>query len=173
MNITYIYIFVGFVALLWVVLVIFVLKLNSSLQKINESFNKLGFIAREDTKKYFDESSQKATAIYQESADVNKVIIEQTMEKVLKDSSSLVKETITEAEKDAAEILNQARFESINIKRTAQEEAAKKFENLIDDSVQAVDWAMEQFIKEKYSYKEHEEAINKLIDIYVNEHKKS
>lgn len=173
MNVIYPYIAASLVTLLWIVLVIFVLKLNSNLKRINESFNKLGFIAREDTKKYFDESSQKATAIYQESAEVNKAIIEETMGRVLKDSSSLVKETISEAEKDASAILTQARFESINIKRTAQEEATKKFENLIDNSVQAVDWAMEQFIKEKYSYKEHEAIIKKLIDIYVNEHKKS
>jgi len=173
MDITYIYIAGMLISLLWLVLIIFVLRLNSNLRKINESFNKIGFIAREDTKKYFDESSQKATDIFQESADANKVIIEETMSKVLKDSSSLIRETISEAEKDASEILTQARFESLNVKRAAQQDANKKFDNLVDSSVQAVDWAMEQFIKEKYSYKEHEEIIKKLIDIYVNEHRKS
>jgi len=160
-------------ALLWLLLMVFVIGLYRNLKKMTSSFAKLGYIAREDTKKYFDESSDKAYEMNKQISEDNKKAIVETMEQVLKNSSVLVKETIAEAEKDASKIIENAQFESANIKKEAKEESGKIFLRLIDDSTQAVDWAMEQYLKENYSMKDHEEIIEKLINIYVNEYKKS
>lgn len=162
-----------FISLMWVFLFSFVVFLHKSLKKISESFGKIGYLAREDTKRYFKESSEKATEIFASSAEKNKEIISETMQKVLNDSAGVVKDVISSAEKDAAKIINEARREAENIKREAEEESNKYFDRIISDAVQAVDWSVEQFVKNNYTVKEHEEIIMRLISIYVDEHRKS
>jgi vacuolar-type H+-ATPase subunit H len=162
-----------FIGLMWVFLFVFVVFLHKNLKKISESFGKIGYLAREDTKRYFKESSDKAIEVFAGAAEKNKEIIGQTMQKVLIDSASVVKESISSAEREASLIITEARKEAVNIKKEAEEESNKYFDKIISDAVQAVDWSVEQFIKDNYSVKEHEDIVRRLINIYVDEHRKS
>jgi F0F1-type ATP synthase membrane subunit b/b' len=139
---------------------------------MNDSFAKIGYIAREDTKKYFDESSARAVEIFAQSSEENKRIVSETMSLVLQDSLRMVKETVASAEKEASGIIAKANEESENIKKEAKVDSERYFNSLISEATQAVDWAMEQYIKQEFTYKNHEDLINSLIEVYINEHRR-
>ncbi len=162
-----------FIGIMWIFLFFIIIFLHKNLKKISESFGKIGYLAREDTKRYFKESSEKATEIFANAAEKNKEVIGLTMQKVLNDSTGVVKEVISGAEKEASKIITEARKEAASIKREAEEESSKYFDKIISDAVQAVDWSVEQFVKNNYTVKEHEDIIRRLISIYVDEHRKS
>ena len=158
---------------LLVVLLILLFRVYLAYRNMENSFSKIGYIAREDTKKYFDETSRKALEMYQQSTSVNQNIVLSSIQKVVAESNKITEEYIAKAERYRSAILLEANKEAETIKKEAKLEAIKNYEHIVDQSALAIDWALSQYMKENFSISDHEEIIKKLIKIYSDERKLS
>lgn len=161
----------GIILLLGLVLLVLMAVVYKALKNLEGSFAKIGYVAREDTKHYFEESAEKALEVSRIAIDENKKQIEDTMKQALADSGNILRDTLAQAEKQAGEIILQAHRDADNIKKQATQDADKYFKLLIDQSAEAIDWALAQFVKEEMSVKDHEELIGKLVNSYLNDHR--
>lgn len=155
--------------LLIIILIILAICLYFSFKAMQDSFNKIGYIAREDTKRYFADSAEQAKDVYIKALEQNKEVILESMNKAVSESSEKMKGVIGEAEKQAAEIILSSHRDAESINSEAKTRAQKDSEQMLDETAKVIDWAMSQYIKENFSIAEHEEIIRKLITSYLNE----
>ena len=153
------------------VLIILAIYLYRAFRAVQDSFNKIGHIAREDTKRYFEEVADSAKQVYAKSLEENKAVLTESMDRVIGNSTAKMKEVISVAEKEAAEIILAAHRDSESIKNDAKAQGEKYLLQVQDEAIKVIDWAMSQFIKDNYSIAEHENIIKKLITSYFDERK--
>jgi len=113
-NITYT---ILFVAVLNIIIIIYLWRIYLSFKALENSFTKLGHIAREDTKKYFNDAAEKAIDIHKNSAEENKKIIEEVTKRAFVDSGNHLKDIFSEAEKEATKIISEAQENGIKLVR--------------------------------------------------------
>jgi len=167
------YLLIALVAtvILLIVIAFFLVRLYGAYKRMDESFAKIGYLAREDTKKYFDQASSDATGIYNEALQKSKTVIEESLNDIISRSQAITEKTIADAQKQASGIILQANEEAEKIKSSAKEGSSKYFDQAVGSAVEAIEWSMTQYIKEKFTLSEHEEIIKKLVDVYVDERK--
>ena len=95
------------------------------------------------------------------------------MQKVLAESSQILQQTLSKAEHQASEIVLQAHQDRQRILDDAKQESQQYMGKLTDYSAEALEWAMEQLIKEKVDLSGHEQLVQSLVSVYLNEHKRS
>jgi len=156
-------------AVLLLLLIVSVYYLYKSYKAMQESFSKIGYIAREDTKRYFQEAAEQAERVYAGSLDINKTVIIESMKKVLSESSEAMKGTISSSQQEAAQIILSAHRDAESIKNEAKAQSEKYFRQMLGEATKVIDWAMSQYIGEKYTIADHEELIRKQIESYLNE----
>lgn len=156
-----------------VALIVVLGRLFHNLNTLNASFAKLGYLAREDVKRYFDEASDQAVDMYRRSAAENQRIVEASMQRVLAQSGQTMRTTLVQAERDAAGIILKANQDARNIVADAQRSSQTYLDQLVDRATEAIEWSMEQYLKEQFSLEQHEDMVKHLITVYLDEHKRS
>lgn len=154
----------GLVCLLGLVLYILV-----AVRRLQLSFGKLGYMVREDAKKYFDDASGKLIDTNQEFKEQYKQIITEGTKAALVDSGKTMELAIAEAQKEASRVLLEAQTNAQRIIAASREQSKKYFYRALNDSVQAIDWTMEQYIGDNFRQSDHEEIIKKLLEAYIRE----
>lgn len=148
-------------------------KLYRQVSELKSSFAKLGFVVRQDLQQHFETAAQKTIEVQQQSSQHNQQLIEQTMQKVLNESSRSMQEILARAEGQASEIVLKAHQDRQRILDDAREESKQYVTRLTDYSTEALEWALEQLVKEKMDLGGHEQLIESLVSVYINEHKRN
>jgi hypothetical protein len=138
---------------------------------LNNSFAKLGFLMREDAKKYFDDAAGKIVDTNEQFQKMYQGIVEEGTKKVLMDSGVVMEKSIMDAQAKAGTIIVGAQSDAQNIIKAAETEAQKKLDQSLQQAVDTLSWTMEQYLKQHYSLSEHEAQIQQLVDKYVDEHR--
>lgn len=139
--------------------------------RLNASFAKLGFLVREDAKKYFDDAADKIIDTNEQFEQMYKKIIEEGTHAALSSSSAITEKVVMDAHGRANEVVLSARIDAQRILQAAQKEANLHAEQTLQRTGDVVEWVMSQYLGEVYSAKEHEALIEKLVRTYINEHK--
>jgi polyhydroxyalkanoate synthesis regulator phasin len=152
-------------------LLFLVARLYFITKHLNNSFAKLGFLMREDAKKYFDDAAGKIVDTNEQFQKMYQGIVEEGTKKVLMDSGVVMEKSIMDAQAKAGTIIIGAQSDAQNIIKAAEGEAQNKLNQSLQQAVDTLGWTMEQYLKEHYSLSEHEAQIQQLVDKYVDEHR--
>lgn len=158
---------VGLLLLLLVCIFIIYRRINS----LNTSFAKLGYVNREDAKKYFGDAADKVSDMNSSFYQQYQKIIEDSVRKVLSESGQVMEGSLVKAQQDAGSIVLKAQQDAQQILASTKQDAKQYFERALSESVDAMEWALEQYLDEHLSLKQHETIIDKLLQAYVNERK--
>ncbi|MCA9335121.1 hypothetical protein KC953_03180 [Candidatus Saccharibacteria bacterium] len=161
----------GALAAAILLLLVFLLRVWILVRRLNSSFAKLGFLVREDAKKYFDDAAGKIVDTNEQFQDMYKKIVEDGTRAVLAESSLITEKVIADAHARANTVVLSARTDAQQIMLAAQKEANIQSEQTLQQAGNAIGWVMSQYLGEVYSVAEHEALIEKLVKTYVNEHK--
>ena len=150
----------------------FVVRIWIVLKRLNSSFAKLGFLVREDAKKYFDDAADKIVDTNEQFQEAYKKIVEEGTRSVLADSSSITEKVMADAHAQANNVILTARTDSQRIVQAAQKEAEEYSMKTLNQTGDAIGWVMSQYLGEVYSVADHEALIEKQVKMYVNEHRR-
>lgn len=153
-------------------LLFFVARLYFLTKRLNTSFAKLGFIVREDAKKYFDDASEKIVATNEQFHDMYEAIVQEGTKKALIESGVVMEKAIIDAQREAGKIVLSAQSDAQAIISSAKTEADNHMDQALNRTADTISWVMTQYIKEQYTVAEHQALIEKLVRTYVDEHRK-
>lgn len=154
-----------------IVVLFIVVRLYFLVVKLNTSFAKLGYVVREDAKKYFDEASSKIVDTNQQFQSFYAKIVQDGTQKALSETGGMFEEAMTKAQKEAGDIILRSREDARRIIEAANTESQRKSNEAFNRSAETIRWVMEQYIKKSYSIDDHQDAIMKLLNEYINEHR--
>lgn len=140
-------------------------------KKIYASFAKLGYVVREDAKKYFDDASTKLVDTNTQFHGQYKQIVEEGTKSALADSGQVMQQAISSAQREAATIILKAQNDAYNIITSSKNEARKEYQQSLDRSVDAIRWTLDQYVKQDFTIEDHQQIIKKLLESYINEHR--
>ena len=96
-----------------------VIRLYVLVHRLNSSFAKLGFIIREDAKKYFDEAAGKILDTNQQFQDFYSQIVHDGTKKALSEVGDTLESTLAKAQQQAGDIILQSREDARRIVQAA------------------------------------------------------
>ncbi len=160
---------IAFVPIILILLIV-VIRLYREITHLNSAFGKLGYLAREDVKQYFDQAANHALDLYARTAAQNEESIDSSLKRALAESTSIMKGTIAASEKEAATIIAKAHQDAAVIVEDGHRDSEKYRDQLVEYSADAIEWAMSEYMKIEFKLDEHEALIDKLIGIYLDEH---
>lgn len=161
----------GALAAAILLLLVFLLRIWILVRHLNSSFAKLGFLVREDAKKYFDDAADKIVDTNEQFQQTYKKIVEDGTRAVLAESSTITERVLIDAHGQANKIVLTARTDAQQILQAAQKDAGLHAQRTLQQTGDAIGWVMSQYLGEVYTVAEHEELIEKLVKMYVDEHR--
>jgi len=160
--------FLGFITLVILVLII---RLFLMVRYLKVSIAKLGFVIREDAKKYFDEASDKIVDTNQKfQISYTKIVHDGTISAIA-DAGTVMERVLEGAHKEAGSIIIKAREDAQHIITESRNETSDYANQALGKSAETIQWVMEQYTKETFSTDQHQDLIKKLLDEYINEHR--
>jgi vacuolar-type H+-ATPase subunit H len=154
-----------------ITLLILVVRLYFMIHQINSSFAKLGYVLREDSKKYFDEAAEKIVSTNTQMQESYTKIVHDGTVSALSEASQTIEKTLVVAHKDAGDVVLQAREEAQRIVAESRTEAAAQVDQALSRSSDAIQWVMGQYVGQVFTTYQHEAIITKLLDEYINENR--
>jgi cell division septum initiation protein DivIVA len=147
-------------------------RLYRQIHNLERSFAKLAFVTRQDLQQYFEEAASKVLETQSASTEANRKSIEEAIQSVVDRSSQVVQQRLAQAESEAAAIVLRAHQERQQILDDARKESRQYLMRLTDYSAEAIEWGLEQLVKEKIDISGHEELVKSLVSVYLDEHKR-
>ena len=155
-----------------VTLLVLVIRLYVMLHHLDTSIAKLGYVIREDAKKYFDDAAAKIVDTDVQFQTMYTKIVHEGTAQALTDVSDSVEKAITSANTEANNIIMQAHKEAQNIMTSAQGEVAAQSDRALGESAATIAYVMEQYSGQTMNLDEHQALIKRLLDEYVSENKR-
>jgi cell division septum initiation protein DivIVA len=143
------------------------------MRRMNASFAKLGYLIREDAKKYFDEAADKIVDTNQQFQTTYTNIVHKGTQSALQDVSSVMKDAVVSAQQDAGSIIIEARKQAQDILIAAQGEAKEYKQRALEQSAQTLEWVIGQYVGKTYTDEQHIELIRSLLQEYISENRTS
>lgn len=153
------------------ILLILVVRLTLQVSKINSSIAKLGYVIREDAKKYFDDAAHSIVATNEQFQDKYVSIVRDGTRSALIDASVVMEGTLAKAQQDAGAVVLSAREEARRIIEAARTESITYRQQALDQSTATIQWVMEQYAGQAITVAQHEALIKTLIDQYTYENR--
>ncbi len=153
------------------ILVILIVRLFFMVRRLNASFAKLGYVIREDAKKYFDDAAGKIVDTNERFQSSYTQIVHDGTASALADSSLVMEKTLAAAHEDAGKVIQAARDDAQRITLAARQNADAHVQQELNRSADTIEWVMEQYVDQTFDRVHHEEIIHKLLDEYINEHR--
>ncbi len=156
-----------------VIILIFVLiRLYLKVISLGNSFAKLGFVVREDAKKYFNEASDKIVETNHQFQEVYKQLIHDGTLTALAEAGEKMEKNIIASHQEASKIVLEARINAQRIIAAGKNEATATSEQALSQSAETIRWVMQQFTGRTLNLDDHQQIIEKLMDDYINEQRK-
>jgi hypothetical protein len=149
--------------------VVFAVRQYLLTKKLYASFAKLGYVVREDAKKYFDDAANKLVDTNAQFHGQYQQIVEEGTKVALADSSAALQHVIDDAHREAATIILKSQTDAYNVVAAAKNDAKKEYDQSLERAVDAIRWTLEQYVKQEFTIKDHERIITQLLESYVNE----
>lgn len=141
----------------------FVYKTSNYYKKIEQSFSKLGYIIREDSKNIFKNSSgdfnQQKSMIQEE----NKLVIRDALSEAVEAQKKESTEIVSHAYAQADTIINTARNDAGNIIKQADELATKIHDDAVERNSYLVESTVATFLDHNCDQSDHEKIIESII----------
>lgn len=153
----------GFLAAI-AILLLLVIRLSINLGRLEGSIAKLGFVIREDAKKYFDEAAHAVVGVNEDFQSQNSRVIREGTKAALEDAGSIMERSISEAQHSAVAVVLEAREEAMRIVEQAKRETDTYKQRALDQSTATIQWTLEQYMAQKFTVEQHEMLIKKLLD---------
>ena len=153
------------------IVVLLIIKLFFMVRRLNASFAKLGYVIREDAKKYFDDAAGKIVDTNEQFQSSYTQIVHDGTISALADSSLVMEKTLAAAHEDAGKVIQSAREDAQRITLAARQNAEAHVHQELARSADTIEWVMEQYVDHTFDRTYHEEIINKLLEEYINEHR--
>ena len=150
----------------------FVVRLFFLVRNINHSFAKLGFIVREDAKKYFDDAAEKIVDTNKQLQTLYEEAVKTGTKRVLDESGTIMEKSIADAQTTAGQVVVRAQSDAQNILSEAKKQANAEYDLALQRAVDTINWTMQQYLKEQFDTREHEDLIARIVESYSNEHRK-
>lgn len=136
-------------------------------RSLNDSFAKLGYVIREDTKKYFDETTGKIIRTNEQLQSSYTEVVHKGTTSALAEASKTLESTLADAQKEAGDIIIKAREDAQRILIEARSESDKKIAEAMNYSSEVIRWSMEQYVRNEYTIDQHRDTIIKLVEEYT------
>lgn len=152
-------------------LLVLVVRVWILTKRLHNSFGKLGFVVREDAKKYFEDAAIKIVDTNQKFREEYRQIVKEGTTGALQDSGVAMEKALSDAHNEAGQIILQARQNAQAIVASARTQAIKQYHDSINQSIEAMDWTLTQFVDSSVSAAQHREIIEKLLKKYIDENR--
>ena len=153
------------------ILLVFLVRVWLLVRRLNVSFGKLGFLVREDAKKYFDDAAEKLVDTNEQFQERYKKIVEEGTKTALAEKSMVTEKILVDAHSKANTIILTARTDAQQIIQAAHKEADEHAEKTLQRTGGAIAWVLSQYLHETYTVEQHEQLIEKQVRMYVDEHR--
>lgn len=164
-------IIMGIIGFIVIVLIILIIRLYFMVNGLSVSISKLGYVIREDAKKYFDEAADKLIETNEQFSELYTKIVKDGTESALTEVGSSMERNLEKSHREAGLIILEAREDAQQIIKAAQTDTEVHTARMIEQSSATIQWVLEQYVKETFSVDQHTEIINKLLDEYINENR--
>lgn len=154
------------------VLLILTIRTLVKLRTLSDSIAKLGYVIREDAKKYFDDASHSVVETNAEFKELYEQIIKNGTKKALDEAAVAMERALSKAQSDAGQTVAAARDESANIVKQAKSEAESIKNQALEQSSSTIKWVLEQYVSQKLNVEQHEALIKKMVDQYTQNNRK-
>lgn len=161
----------GALAAAILLLFVFLVRVWILVRQLNASFAKLGYLVREDAKKYFDDAAGKIVDTNEQFQEMYKKIVMEGTRSVLNESSTITEKIMVDAHGRANNVVLAARTDAQQILQAAQKEADIHANRTLQQTGDVIGWVMSQYLGEVYSVADHEALIEKLVKNYTDEHR--
>lgn len=161
----------GTLAVIVMALLVCVVRVLVLIKRLNASFAKLGYLVREDAKKYFDDAADKIVDTNEQFQKMYQKIVEDGTRTVLAESSTITEKVAANAHAQANQIILSARNDAFQILQAARGEAEAYSEKTMQQTGDAIGWVMSQYLESEFSVADHESLIEKQVKMYINEHR--
>lgn len=148
-----------------------VLAVYFRIRSMQGQLAKFAFLVREDTKKFFEEAGQQAVTLSKVTLEQSAEDLKKTLDQVSDEAIEKISKTVHQAEEEAATLRVQSKEEAQRIIAAAQKEAEAQVYSSSKRAATAVEWAMEQWVRETFSVKQHSALIERLVVTYLNDRK--
>ncbi len=147
-------------------------KLFLMMKDLNASFAKLGFVVREDAKRYFDEAAAKTVDMNLTFREQYVGIVEEGTANALGHTAQTIEGSIVAAQAEANQIILRARDDARRINVEARKMAVDEMSRSLENAADTIAWVMEHYIHETFTVEQHKHVIDRLVDEYLNEYQK-
>lgn len=135
------------------------------------SLAKLGFVIREDAKKYFDEAAQSILETNNKFEERYVAVVEKGTSLAISNAGDSMERAISTAQREANTVILAAREESQRIIEQAKLESARHREIALDQSASTIQWVLGQYMDNVITTSQHEEIIKSMVDQYLSVNK--
>lgn len=165
------FVLLAFCTLAVVVLATVTLKLYVMLNDLSASFSKLGFVVREDAKRYFEEAADRIVDTNLQFRESYVDIVEEATARVTSEAGQSMEGAIVAAQREANQIILRARDDARRINVEARKMAVEEMSRSLENAADTIAWVMERYAQETFTVDQHKELIDRLVNEYINEYK--
>lgn len=141
------------------IVLFFSFKILRAYRSIDNSFSKLGYIIREDSKKYFDEVGAKILLDKKGAEAENKRIITEALIQAMTSQNSQSSKIIEQTNNDIQQTISQARQTAQDIIKQAEDQAVEINEKVMKKMVLIVEKALTEYVDQNFSEADREKSV--------------
>lgn len=143
-------------------------KTLNAYRNIDKSFTKLGFIIREDSKKYFEEVSGKILADNKVAEEINKKMITEALIQAVASQNSQATKIIEQTNVQTQEVISRAQRTAEGIVKQADAQSLEINKKIMEKMSLIVEEAVSEYVDQHYSKADQEKlAIKSVKDIEI------
>lgn len=146
------------------VLLLLIIRLSIHVGKVEGSIAKLGYVIREDAKKYFDDAAHVVVDVNEKFQDRNREVVRDGTQAALTDAGVIMEQSLKKAHEEAGAVVLEAREEARRIIASAKDESETYRQQALDQSATTIRWTLEQYVSQVFTVEQHEELIKGLVD---------
>ena len=151
------------------ILLLLIIRLSIHMSKLQTSMAKLGYVIREDAKKYFDDAAHSIVQANDQFQGKNIEIIRKGTKSALSDAGHIMEESLAKAQADAGKVALEAREEARRIIESARQESIVYKQQALEQSVATIQMTLEQYVAEALTVEQHEELIKRLVEQHAKD----
>ena len=158
---------IGGVLLLCLILIIRLFVLFS---KNNQGITKIGYVMREDSRKYFEAIEIVAKSIQERYAKGNRDLIQEAIQEVMNKQGEVVADNIARASAKGDAIIQRANQEAKMIISEAQTEKEKVLDRIMSQSTYIMEKSISNFIQDNFTVEQQQDiAYRKIVGEFLKD----
>jgi len=147
-----------------------VLRLLILHQRQSAQLNKIGFVLREDTKKYLDTIAAVAKSTQEQFAEGNRELIKKAIDDVINVQGDLIAGNMAKADERIDQMMKQASMEAEQIVKQANTEKERIVDKLMSQSVYIMEKSIGAYIQDHFTLEQQQDvAFRKIVGDFLKD----